>query len=314
MAVVAGDAPQLGFVSPDPSLKEDVSDLIYQPTPDETPLYDMMSEKMCGSPYHSWMTRDVSHFQNPNAQPEGFVYAYTGINLQYPNPRRFNQTQIFARPVRVSETDAVSNHWAIDDVVGDQVNLALVGIKTDVEWALHYGTTATGLTGVARKFGGILEFLTSGITTYTNVTAAVSLTETIFNDHIELVWKLGGHPADVLVNGYLKRRISGYTGNSMARNALAADMVLYNAIQLYYSDFNITVAIHADRQMPTPAGGLTGHGIVFLDKTVSSKVFLRKFVMERTPKVADSYDAMVKGELTAEWGHPVFHAFGSQYK
>lgn len=311
--IFAGIDPTEGFASPDPSLKEDVSDMIYQPTPDDTPLYDIMGEKTANGPYHFWLTRDLNNYQNPNIQSEGFVYAFTGTQLQYPNPRRYNSTQILARAVRVSETDAVAAHWAIDDVVADQVNAAVVGIKTDCEASLHIGQLATGLTGVARQMMGIYQFLTSGITTYTNVTGAVSLSETIFNDTLQLNWTLGGHPVDVFVGGYLKRRISGFTGGANARAILAEDLKLVNSVSLYVSDFNMTCAIHLDRNGLVQAGGLTGYSCLWLDKTVAHKAFLRRWVSERTPKVADSFDAMIKGELTGEWGHPVMHSFKSQY-
>jgi hypothetical protein len=315
MAIFAGIAPGGGFASPDTSLKEDVSDLIYQPTPDDTPLYDTIGEKSANGIYHYWLTRSLLNYQG-NFQAEGFVYGFTGSTgtIQYPDARRFNLCQIFARTIRVTESEAAAAHWAIDDIVADQANAARVGIKTDCEFELPGGILTSGLTGVARRMSSILEFLTSGITSYTNVTGAVSLSETIFNDTYQLAWAQGGHPSDVFVGGYLKRRISGFTGGANVRNILAEDMKLVNSVALYMTDFNVTAAIHLDRNMPYQVGSAyTGYAVLFLDKTVAYKAFLRTWTQELSPKVADTFDAVVKGELTAEWGHPVFHGFKSQY-
>jgi len=317
MAIFSGLAPGGGFASPDTSLKEDVSDLIYQPTPDDTPLYDVFGEKSANGIYHYWLTRSLLNYQQ-NLQPEGFVYGFTGPagTIQYPDARRLNLCQIIARTIRITESEAAAAHWAIDDYVADQANAARVGVKTDAEWALHFQTLTSGLTGVARGMSSILEFLTSGITSYTNVTCTVTLSETIFNDTYQMAWAQGGHPSDVFVGGYLKRRISGFTGGANARNILAEDMKLVNSVSLYMTDFNVTASIHLDRNMPSQGIGgstYTGYSCLWLDKTVCAKAFLRTWTQELSPKVADTFDAVVKGELTGEYGHPVFHAWKSQY-
>lgn len=311
MPLSGGGDPQIGQFYPDVSVREDVSQIIYQPTPEETPVYDATGNGTSNSPFHNWLTRTIPG-RRDNANIEGFTYTFTGA-MTYPDARRFNTCQILNQLVRVSESEVAARHWAIDDAFSDQMSIAMSGAKMDAEHTVIQGTLVSGTTALARRMQGILNAMISGITTYTNVTAAASLTETMFNDQIALEWDVGGHPSDIFVGSYMKRKISAFTGGA-TKSVLVETEKLVNTVSIYQTDF-FTASIHLCRDIPrqgTPSG-YTGYGILFLDKTVVNKMWLRPWVAEKAPKTADSYDGVIKGEFTLEWGHPFFHGYRAQY-
>src|SRR5262245_185631 len=175
MPVSGGADPLVGSFYPDTSVREDVSQIIYQPTPEDTPIYDDTGNGSIGSPFHSWLTRSIGG-RTSNANIEGFTYAFTGA-MTYPDARKFNTAQILNKLVRVSESEVAARHWAIDDAFADQMSMAMSEIKMDAEHNLIQGTLTSGTTSTNRRMQGLLQALISGITTYTNVTAAASLTE-----------------------------------------------------------------------------------------------------------------------------------------
>ena len=313
MPVSGGGDPLVGSFYPDTAVREDVSQIIYQPTPEDTPVYDSIGNGTAQSPFHSWLTRAISG-RTGNANFEGFTYAFTGA-MTYPDARKFNTCQILNKLVRVSESEVAAKHWAIDDAFADQMSMAMSEVKMDAEHNLIQGTLISGTTSTARRMQGILNAIISGITTYSNVTAITAMTETIFNDSIDLAWNLGGHPSDVYCGSFMKRKISAFVGAAgSARTLVQADMKVINTVSVYQTDF-FTAQIHLCRDIPrqgTPSG-YTGYGLLFLDKTVVNKMWLRPWIAEKAPKTADAYDGVIKGEFTLEWGHVFFHAYRAQY-
>lgn len=295
----------------DPSIAEDVSDIIYQITPEDTPVYNSIGEGRVQSSWHLWQTRSIAG-RARNANFEGFTYAFTGA-MVYPDARRFNATQIFNKNIRVSETEVATRHYAIDDAFADQMSIGMTEGKMDAEHTVIQGTLVSGATNLARQMQGLLQALISGITTYTNVTAAASMSETIFNDYLQTSWNYGGEPRDVYCGGYIKRKISGFTGGA-TKFVATPDEKIVNTVSVYQSDF-FNVQVHLSRDIPrqgTPSG-YTGYGILFLDKTMAKKMWLRPWVAERAPKTADAYDGVVKCEFTLEWGNALAHHYAAQH-
>jgi len=313
MPVSGGADPLVGSFYPDTSVREDVSQIIYQPTPEDTPVYDITGNGVAQSPFHTWLTRTIAGRQG-NANFEGFTYVFTGA-MTYPDARKFNTCQILDKLVRVSESEVAAKHWAIDDAFADQMSIAMSEVKMDAEHNMIQGTLTSGVTSSARRMQGILNAIISGITTYSNVTAAASLTETMFNDSIDLAWNLGGHPSDVFCGSYMKRKVSAFVGAaSSVRNLDQANTTIVNTVSVYQTDF-FTAQMHLCRDIPrqTVPSGYTGYGIAFLDKTTINKMWLRPWIAEKAPKTADAYDGVIKGEFTIEWGHVFFHAYRAQY-
>src|SRR5678815_2631229 len=133
---------QAGRTYGDASIREDLSDVIFQITPEDTPFASSIGNGRASSTIHSWQKRSIRTRQ-PNAKPEGFTYDFTAFTAQYPS-RITNVTQIFGNEVRVSETQEAVDHAGIQRVFADQMAQEMVGHETSIEHALLRQTTVSG--------------------------------------------------------------------------------------------------------------------------------------------------------------------------
>ncbi len=306
---MAGTSPPYGVGShylDTSSLTEDVTDFIYQITPEDTPFFHLCGDAPASvsHPWHQWQKRALTTRQ-VNANIEGFGYTFTSA-MVLPT-REGNVLQILNQDIRVSRTAQEIGHYAISDLMADQTEVKLVQLKTDIEHALLRATLNTGGTATARQMIGIIPLVMTTLSGYTNG-SQVTFTESRFNGMFEQGWALGADYKDVLVGGTLKRIISNFTGNGFrAINTTEAKIV--NTITTYESDFG-TVQIHLSRDVNTVtdgAGGSLGRCALFIDKTHLKKAWLHPVSVDQAAKTADSRDAIAVCEMTLEWGHPAAH-------
>lgn len=185
--------------------------------------------------------------------------------------RAQNYCQISDKVVSVSHTDDASDGAGDDHHrFNKQVAIKLRELKRDMEVMLLGAVVAApGSSGVARSTAGLPAWLKTNTSRgaggtdptvsgagdfdgYPNAAPGAgtgrALTETIFNDVIELIWNEGGEPGMVLCNGARKRKISTFTGNA-SRYKNAEDRRVVAAIDLYASDFGFDIQIVPDRFM-----------------------------------------------------------------
>jgi hypothetical protein len=297
----------VGHTFGDTSIAEDVSDIIYQITPDDTPFWNLTGETESTGVFHEWQIRSLTTRQH-NAAPEGFSYTFT-TGQRLPS-RVANMNQVVTKDVRVSRTTQRITHHAIDDQFADQLQQAMIEWKTDAEHTLLQGTLASGNVSIARQMSGFLE-AASHASSFTAL-AAVTLSETMFNDFIQFAWEQGGAPQDVLMGGRLKRGVSAFTASTnQTRFIDAGEQRLINTISFYESDF-FMVRTHLTRDLPTLASTGTGGHMIFVDKTMVRKAFIDRPFTKRVPETADGLDGVIIGELTLEVGNSNAHFIATE--
>jgi len=246
-------------------LKEDVLDLIFQITPQDTPVFNMLAQDgQVAQPFHFWNERSLTTRQN-NKNVEGAAFSFA--TQPDSATRRGNVTQIFKKEIRVSGTSQVSDRYGIANQFQDQANRRMVELKTDIEHAIVQGTLASGNTETARSLQGMIFSITLGSNQHTEG-AQLTLTEDVLNDLLQETWTNGVRARDVLVNGTLKRRISGFAsgvGGSAFVNRTEFceqnDLALVNVISVYESDFGL-VQIHLSRDIPQAVNVTLGSYII----------------------------------------------------
>lgn len=290
--------------APGGSIVEDVTDVIFQITPEDTPFFEISGEARGIAITHEWQERSLTTRQD-NAKPEGFSYDFT-LSQTLPS-RVSNIMQIIGKEIRVSASHQAVSHYAITDLFADQMQQRMTELKTDVEHTLIRGTLASGnATDASRRMYGFLQAISNfASTTYTDYTATVTLTETLLNQWIETSWGVGGEPRDAIMHGRLKRNVSSFSAEGTRFVPHDSGRVV-NTISFYESDF-FPVQLHLSRDMPTSAS--SGHDLVLVDRTMLRKAFLRPFVAEMVPKTADSVDGAITTELTLEWGNADAHFY-----
>jgi hypothetical protein len=266
--------------------REDLSDIITNISPTQTPIYSLIGRTVAKATYHEWLEDELAA-PGANAQVEGADFS--GI-IQAPTARvrKGNYTQIFSKGYGVSGTQEVVLKAGIKSEIAYQMAKAMKEIARDVEYAIITNAAAVaGDATTARQMGGIPAFVT------TNVTDAggVALTEDMLNDAIQASWKAGGEPDTVVVSGKNKRAISGFTAG-VTKTVSADDKRLIAAVDVYESDFGM-VKIIADRWMPDT-------DLFVLDKSYLKVAYLRPFKQEEVAKTGDRTEKVIVGELTLE--------------
>ena len=153
--------------------------------------------------------------------------------------RKSNYTQIFTETVMISGTQNAVKLQGIDAEFDYQLQNRLRELLRSLEQTVISGFKASsdpyGSDSVRRTMGGILEFI-SGSNAVVADASAAALTEDILNNQLKALWEKGGSPNAIVVNGFQKRKISGFAGT---RQYEPEDKTFRNVIEYYESDFGL---------------------------------------------------------------------------
>jgi hypothetical protein len=223
----------------DATIPEDLMDAIYNVTPYETPLLSRLQTAEAKARITEWCV-DAFAASADNAFIEGI--AHTAMDLTVPT-RAANIVQTFYKGGQIADTERNVAHVGMDDPLTYYEAKHVVELKKDMEKALVRGSAITGDTDTACRMGGFLNVLT------TNKTAmsAVTLTEEVFNNILELVWgNTSMMPNEVYVGPKLKRTISMYN-TKVTRNIDASAKAQILTVSNYDSDFGqLRVFLHRE--------------------------------------------------------------------
>lgn len=264
--------------------KEDISDLITNISPKETPFFKMCGKADASATNHEWL-EDSLREPGANKKVEGAEYETATPKARV---RLGNYTQIFGAGYGVTGTqEAVAKH-GITSEIGYQMAKAMKEIALDVEYALITQTTkSAGSAAVARELGGVPFWIGTNVIT----SADGKLTEELMNNAIEAAWKKGGNPTKVFLSGGQKRVVSKWTAGA-EKTLEQNSKKLVSSIAVYESDFGI-VSFVPHRMMPDT-------GVYVIDPDHWKVAELRKMKTEVLPKSGDSHKKHIIGELTLE--------------
>lgn len=268
--------------------KEDLLDVITNISPLETPMFSAFGKSKAKGTYHEWLSDELAA-ATANAHVEGADYVFARRD---PRVRTGNYTQVFVTPVEVSDTQRAVETAGLEDEYAYQMAKALKEHARDIEYA--FASTAntgnSGASGTARQLKGVMAWITT-----TNITGTGSgdetLTETMFNDALQAIWNKGGRPDAVYVNGFQKRKISGFTASS-TKFVEASEKEIVAGVDVYDSDFG-RVKIVADRYM-NPAQ------VAILQSDLWKTAVLRPTKHIEVAKVGSATRGVIETELTLE--------------
>ena len=225
---------------------EDVSDVIANISPTDTPFLSGLKKVKASNTLHEFITDSLTTAAN-NAQLEGDVFTAQSR----PTPTRYsNRTQISYKVVSVSRTQQASNPYGMKNMLAYQMANVAKEIKRDAEFALTQNTTAVaGNTTTARQLRGLEGWIAtnndlgaSGVAPNPGTNTAPTdgtqraFTETQLKSVLQKVFTQGGNPELIMVGPAQKQTFSTFTGNS-TRFKEAEDSKLNAAISVYISDF-----------------------------------------------------------------------------
>ena len=247
--------------------REDLSDVIYNISPEETPFVSMAGKRSVSNTLFEHQTESL-----PAVDTGGHVEGET-IAAELPNNtvRNSNQCQILRRAAAVTGTQAAINRAGVSDAMAHQLSIMSRALKRDVEKLMLgnsvVNTGSSASAGTARTTAGILAKLATNIDKHsggTNPTAAQAAvgstarvdgtaraaTETLLKAVLKLCFDNSGDaPNQILCSSSNKQKLSTFGGRASATQVVAlpskADEVQAN-VSVYIGDFG-TYAIQADR-------------------------------------------------------------------
>ena len=266
----------------------DITDLITNISPDETPLMSLFGKADAAkNVIHSW-EEDKLRDPEENAKVEGFDYS-TDVKEE---PRLLdNVCQIFAHGYGVTKTSQAINRKNIKNKLAYNMRAAMKEIALDVEYAIINNTTKiTGNDATARKMGGLPYFI------HTNVMAnggtPRDLTWDLINSTIEAVKATGGTPDHLVVSLRNKRVLSSLLPKDTTRTADVGNKKIGAVIDVFVSDFG-TLKVLSDRW-------LGNEDVYVLSSEYYGLSYLRPFKTEELPNTSDALKKIIVGELTLE--------------
>ena len=208
-------------------LAEDVSDIITDITPTDTPFFSMIKSEKVNARVFEWQEDSLAAAAN-NAQVEGAAFTAGTLSA---TTMRTNNTQIMSKVFEVSATaDAVKTYGRAKETAY-QMSKALKEIKRDLERAFVGVDNAavTGTSSAAREMASATQQIT---TVEAGGTAA--LTETMLLNLGQTTFNAGSDPSVFMIKPADAQIVAGFTG-SAGRNRTFNDgnKTLVNVIDLY---------------------------------------------------------------------------------
>ena len=112
--------------------REDLSDIIYNISPTDTPFMSSIGKEKASGTLHEWQT-DALATAAANAQIEGDEITFTAVT---PTVRLNNQTQISRKSVIVSGTQDTVNSAGRNNELAYQISKSSKELKRDMEVVL----------------------------------------------------------------------------------------------------------------------------------------------------------------------------------
>ena len=292
------------------SIREDLSDVISNIDPADTPLMSMIASAQARSTVHEWLVDNLEAVST-TASVEGAAFDHTVTKKPV---RLSNYTAIFRRDFEVTDTMRAVENAGMTDAFAYQLDKAMRELGRNTEKALLSSTVAedgsNATTPVARDLAGLGTFVPGGggaaaysdplslsadhsVAATGDATADANdqLDEEDFNGLLETMWTSGAAVDTVLANPAGKRNITSFTaGSTIRRNLDGAQDTIRNSVMYYESDFG-NVSVVLSRHNPA--------GVCYaFQRDMLAKAFLQPTSAEELARTTDSQPGTVKHELT----------------
>lgn len=292
--------------------REDLTDIIYNISPTETPFMSSIGKTKATAVYHEWQTDSLAAATVANAAIEGADATSATLS---PTVRLGNYTQIIQKTVQVSGTLDTVNKAGRKSEKAYQLAKASAELKRDLETILlaNQGRSA-GSSTIARKLGSILSWIktnsdvgsggsdpaTIGVSTRTDGTQR-TFTEALLKTVVSEVYVSGGSPKILMVGAAGKQKVSSFAGIAAQRYMAPGNTptTIIGAADVYMSDFG-TMSVVPNRFMRT-------RDALVLDPEYAALAYLRPFQTNDLAKVGDSENTQLLAEVTLEVKNEAAH-------
>jgi hypothetical protein len=296
--------------------REDLSDIIYNISPTDTPLMSSIGKTKATAVYHEWQVDSLAAASLTNKAVEGAdaTSATMGVTT-----RAGNRTQIFQKTVQIAGTLEAVDKAGRKSEKAYQLAKASSEVKRDMELTLLSNQlAAAGDSSTARTLGGLQAWLatngdfgTSGVAGASGTTARTegtdrTFTETILKTVVKEVYTAGGNPKVLMVNPAHKQTVSAFAGIAAQRYMAPSNeaTTIIGAADVYLSDFG-TMSVVPNRFMN--ATNACDETAFVIDPDMLAIAYLRPFSTNELAKTGDSEKTQLICEATLEVKNEAAH-------
>lgn len=283
--------------------REDLSDIIFDISPTETPVLTAIPKTKATGTKHEWQIDALAAASSTNFVIEGDD-ATTDASTA--TTRVYNYRAISDKVARVTGTQRAVNSAGRKDEMAYQMEKRMKELKRDVEKIiLENNASVAGNDTTASEVGGLQAWVKTATDIASDATAssgngtdahtdgtARALTESMFESVLSTSWTNGGMPTMGVCNAFQKRKVANFSGNA-TRNQDADKKKITNSIDIYIDPLGQEIRMVPDRFAPTDV-------IFFIDPDYLKFATLRDFHSVDLAKTGDSDRKQILVEYTLE--------------
>lgn len=295
--------------------REDLSDMIFDISPTETPFLTAIKKKKATATTHEWQTDSLTAAAQ-NAQIEGNEASASAPSA---TTRLSNYTQIHAKHAVVTRTQEVVNKAGRKSEMAYQVARRLKELKRDAEYGALDGGAAIGNAKVAgndstaREMGSLNTYLVTNVSVGSTGAAAAGngaaamtggsdrdLTAALLDAVLATAYTNGGDPSLLLVSPTNKTVVGDFTAGGATRYVTTDAKKLTTSIDVYVGDFHTLKVV--------PCRQLIGDNVYAIDPEYMAIAELDGVKTTDLAKVGDAERKLITWELTLEVCNEKAHA------
>ena len=277
------------------AIREDLSDVIYDISPTDTPFMSSIAGKgSVSNTLFEWQTDALAAAVINNYHVEG---ADAGTAATTVTARITNQTQISKKVVEVSGSHEAVNNAGKKSELAHQLAKASKELKRDMEGSLLAdNAAAAGNASTARETRGAANFIATNVTDAGSSSTHAAVVEADILAVAESTWTAGGEPSTILLGATNKKLVTAMSGRADAIRSVAdGNTTIQNAVDVYVSDFG-TFNIMLDRFCDQDV-------VYFLDHDMWSVDYLRDFQTVDIARAGDGEKKMLLVEYGLRCGN-----------
>lgn len=291
--------------------REDLSDIIFDVSPAETPFLSALPKGKATSTKHEWQTDALANASGTNFVIEGDDATTDSTSA---TSRLYNYTAISDKVARVTGTQESVSKAGRRSEMAYQMEKRMKELKRDVETILLQNNAyVAGNDTLARECAGLQAYVKTNTSIAADATASAgngsdehtdgtarALQESFVEAVLSSAWTNGGNPTLGILNAFQKRKFASFSGSS-TKNLDANSKKVVNSVDIYIDPLGNEVRLVPCRQAPTDV-------VFFVDTEYVKFATLRNFSTLELAKTGDSERKQIIAEYTLQVGNEKAHA------
>ena len=291
--------------------REDLSNIIYDISPAETPFLSKIPKTKATGTKHEWQTHALTAASATNKVLEGDDATTDASTV---TARVYNYRQISDKVARVTGTQEVVDKAGRRSEMAFQMEARMKELKRDVESRLLSNlASAVGQATTAPECAGAQAWIMTNTDKAADATASAGNGTDIHTDGtarafqesqvesvLSLAWTNGGNPTMGILGPFQKRKFAAFSGSSTKTSDGMMKKVV-NSVDIYIDPLGNEVRLVPCRQCPTDV-------VYFFDTEHVKFAVLRDFKTHDLAKTGDSERKQILVEYTLEMCQEKAHA------